>query len=243
LFDDNFKIDSLVTFLLFLLLFQFQGCEGSADLIDVVQDQLNNTISYHYLLKSAMEQMVTPDNLEQLESICGISLDETVSSIQNFTEVTEALIPLAHHAQDTIYCPTVNHLYRGLSHDFLCTRIPITIGWIFWSVVFYTFFGMFLFTFRGALFPSVDQNEFMMEESSFGGITGTTGMVTGCTYETNEEREIVYALNDDGNRKGNRKRRDQTNRRRKRGQGRPQAERNGYNSSLQRTFTSDSSSP
>ena len=78
-----------------------------------------------------------------------------VNSLKQFTNSTEILIPLAQNAQEAVDCPFINDLYRFVSHDVICTQIPITLGWIFWSIVLYIGLGMIVYTLRGALFPSI----------------------------------------------------------------------------------------
>lgn len=116
-------------------------------------------------MKAKMETLSLED-LMVVELFCtkDVSMDQTFYSLQMIANVTETLIPIAQSAEDAIYCPTVNKYYRTISHDVLCTRIPIAFGWIFWTVVLYVIFGMILITFRGALFPSIEDAPFNQYE-------------------------------------------------------------------------------
>ncbi len=83
-----------------------------------------------------------------------------MSELQRFTVATESLLPIAESAREVIDCPKVNSMYLEFTHDLVCETVPITFGWIFWCVVLYSSFGMLVFTFRGALFPSVPNDEY-----------------------------------------------------------------------------------
>ena len=110
--------------------------------------------------------MFTPETKSQIELLCanGISLDESISSFKTFTNRTGTLIPLAQNAQDAVNCPVVNELYRNVSHDVICTQIPMTIVWVFWTVVLYVTLGMIVYTLRGALFPAIIDDDYKDEE-------------------------------------------------------------------------------
>lgn len=136
--------------------------------------------------------MFTPETQSQIELLCAndISLDESISSLTTFINRTATLIPLAQNAQDAVNCPIVNELYRNLSHDVICTQIPITIGWIFWTVILYVTFGMIVYTLRGAVFPAmIDDDE---EEEPF-----DVGLKEDEKAYVNDEGDIVIPLKAD----------------------------------------------
>jgi len=135
----------------------FEACTNQPEMIELVDYLLDQTIYYHEQFMTSVQSLSVPETIVLLERQCdnGISLNETVSTLVSFTTVTEALIPIAQNAKNVIDCPTVFGIYQEFTHDFLCESLPLTFGWIFWCVVLYSFFGMLVFTFRGALFPSV----------------------------------------------------------------------------------------
>ena len=74
--------------------------------------------------------------------------------------ITDTLMPILDNVENVVDCQKINASYRELVHDLACDDLPITFGWIFSCVIMYGFFGMLLFTFRGALFPSVAHDEY-----------------------------------------------------------------------------------
>ena len=74
--------------------------------------------------------------------------------------ITDTLMPILDNVENVVDCQKINASYRELVHNFACDDLPITFGWIFSCVIMYGFFGMLLFTFRGALFPSVAHDEY-----------------------------------------------------------------------------------
>ena len=125
-----------------------------------------------------------------------ISFNETIDTIQEFSQTTKTLIPIAQNAQDAIYCPTVNTLYRSLSHDLLCSDIPTTFGFIFGCFIFYILFGMVLFTFRGALFPCVDEEENQDKEIETLNVDmGKGGLRKGNNLSTSSRKALLEDCN------------------------------------------------
>ncbi len=92
-----------------------------------------------------------------IEGICGGapgSLDGVkgtlIVSAQKFSE----FVTISENAVDILQCERLNDIFVDLFHDLLCTSTPLSLTWMFSTMMSVFILGMFMILFRGALLPS-----------------------------------------------------------------------------------------
>ena len=102
--------------------------------------------------------IVLQDHKAELESLCGGgvgSFDNFHASLSDISDRFGSFIDIAEDTTDLLSCEPINALYQEFMHGDVCDNLPITSTWIFSTMLLFVFFGITVFSLRGALLPPI----------------------------------------------------------------------------------------
>jgi len=136
------------------------GCEGTfkgqTDMINIV-DNLKSGLEVADDLKVLLDNQITT-----FEAACGGeagSLGPVSDAIGGFKYATISFVVIGENALRTAECEPINKIYTDFSHEGVCRNMPDTLYWMFITMMLVLVSGMAIFTLRGALLPSINDDE------------------------------------------------------------------------------------
>lgn len=106
--------------------------------------------------------IVLDQNQRQFEVQCGGeegSLDPLKSSLSSVEIAFSSFIVAGEDTRNLLECGPIHELYKDFFHDGICRNLPNTLFWMFITMLLVMCFGLIILTFRGALVPSVENDE------------------------------------------------------------------------------------
>lgn len=105
------------------------------------------------------------------EILCGGeegSLDAFRSSLSSVDVAFNSFVIAAEGARDLLQCEPMNEIYKDFMHKDVCDSLPITITWMFSTMLSVVVLGMTVFSLRGALLPPLPPDMKELESRSRG---------------------------------------------------------------------------
>jgi hypothetical protein len=127
----------------------FEGLDVVYNLVERLKEGNQAVIDLEIVLRA---------NKARFESLCGGedgSLDAFHASLTDIGDRFDSFIDVAEDTTDLLSCEPINALYKEFMHGDVCENLPITSTWIFSTMLLFVFFGITVFSLRGALLPPI----------------------------------------------------------------------------------------
>lgn len=135
-------------------------CEGSFIGYESVDQLVNDLIDGRQAVIDL--GIVLGERQRQFEVQCGGepgSLDPLVSSLTTVEVAFSSFIDAGIDTRNLLECQPIHALYTDFFHDGVCRNLPNTLFWMFMTMLLVVIFGLIILTFRGALVPTLENDE------------------------------------------------------------------------------------